>query len=314
MAQSRSNEHAWSPEHRPHRPGDTKADLVQLALRERVKELNCLYTISRLQEVHFRQQDSFLQGVVDILPPAWQYPEVTVARIRYGSQAYTSGEFQESSWRLAWTIAGPGKESDGQVEVFYTRRVWPVQSDAFLPEEQSLIREVADRISRALCHMQTEAELRKAHVELEREHKALQEVNIALRSVMSRLEDDKREIRANIMANIQKIIMPMVFELELQATGQQRSLVTLLRQNLQDIASPFLTELTRDHATLSPTEMAICSMIRNDLSTKEIARLRCISPATVRRHRENIRRKLGLQGQKINLTSYLQSRSGSVEP
>jgi transposase len=54
-------------------------------------------------------------------------------------------------------------------------------------------------------------------------------------------------------------------------------------------------------------EIAIGTMIRNGLSTKEIAQLRCISAATVRRHRENIRRKLGLRNRKANLATYLQA-------
>jgi DNA-binding CsgD family transcriptional regulator len=58
-------------------------------------------------------------------------------------------------------------------------------------------------------------------------------------------------------------------------------------------------------------------MIRNGLSTKEIAQLRCISAATVRRHRENIRRKLGLRNRKANLATYLQasfSRESTSKP
>ena len=58
---------------------------------------------------------------------------------------------------------------------------------------------------------------------------------------------------------------------------------------------------------LTPVEIAISTMIRNGLSTKEIAQLRCISPATVRRHRENIRRKLGLKNRKVNQATYLQA-------
>ena len=101
--------------------------------------------------------------------------------------------------------------------------------------------------------------------------------------------------------------MPIVFELELEVTGRQRSYVTLLRRSLQEIASPFLTHMARDHVQLTPGEIAIGTMIRNGLSTKEIAQLRCISPATVRRHRENIRRKLGLRNRKANLATYLQA-------
>jgi len=57
---------------------------------------------------------------------------------------------------------------------------------------------------------------------------------------------------------------------------------------------------------LTPVEIAISTMIRNGLTNKEIAQLRSIALATVQRHRENIRRKLGLKNRKINLTTYLQ--------
>ena len=51
----------------------------------------------------------------------------------------------------------------------------------------------------------------------------------------------------------------------------------------------------------------ICNMIRNGLQTKEIAQLCSISLATVNRHREHIRRKLGITNSKRNLVTYLQS-------
>jgi DNA-binding CsgD family transcriptional regulator len=101
--------------------------------------------------------------------------------------------------------------------------------------------------------------------------------------------------------------MPIVFELELEVTGRQRSYATLLRRSLQEISSPFLTQIAQEHVQLTPVEVAISTMIRNGLSTKEIAQLRCISPATVRRHRENIRRKIGLKNRKANLATYLQA-------
>ena len=105
--------------------------------------------------------------------------------------------------------------------------------------------------------------------------------------------------------------MPIVFELELAVSGRQRSYVTLLRQSLQEIASPFLMQLTTSHVQLTPVEVAISTMVRNGLSTKDIAQLRCISVGTVRRHRENIRHKLGLKNRKANLVTFLQSAGGA---
>jgi len=195
----------------------------------------------------------------------------------------------------------------GVVEVFYRKVVPTADTGPFLKEEYALIRAVAERVGSVMMHMKALSDLRAAHRAIQREHQALQEANIALRAVLSRLEEEKHGIKASIAANIQKVIMPIVFELELEVTGRQRSYATLLRRSLQEITSPFLTQIARDHVELTPVEIAISTMIRNGLSTKEIAQLRCISPATVRRHRENIRRKIGLKNRKANLATYLQA-------
>ncbi|MGE5610915.1 MAG: helix-turn-helix transcriptional regulator [Bacillota bacterium] len=281
---------------------------LERSLRERIKELECLYFISNLRESHRHSIDHFLQGAVNYLPKAWQYPEYACARISDGTRQFISEGFQESRWRMAADVQVDGKPV-GSVEVFYRKGVPVLPDGPFLKEESALIRAVAERVSTALADLKVENELQEAHEMLRGQHQALQETNIALRTVLARLEDEKREIRASTLANIQKIVMPIVFELELTVTGRQRSYVTLLRQSLQEIASPFLSQLSRDHLELTPVEVAISTMIRNGLSTKEIAQLRCISEATVRRHRENIRNKLGLRNRKANLVTYLQSAS-----
>jgi DNA-binding CsgD family transcriptional regulator len=278
---------------------------LEWALRERVKELNCLYTISTLQETHFHSAERFLQSVVNCLPGSWQFPEYACARIVYGDKDYVTEGFSEGKWRMAADVFADGK-TVGVVEVFY-RKVVPTDAEGpFLKEEYALIRAVAERVGSVLMHMKAEADLRAAHKVIQREHKALQEANTALRAVLSQLEEEKREIKASILSNIQKIIMPIVFELELEVRGPQRSYVTLLRQSLHDIASPFMTQISRNHMQLTLVEISISTMIRNGLSNKEIAQLRSIAPATVQRHRENIRRKLGLKNRKVNLATYLQ--------
>ncbi|MBN1509303.1 MAG: helix-turn-helix transcriptional regulator [Sedimentisphaerales bacterium] len=296
-------------------PGQTDSshDKLRLDLRERMKELACMYTIARLREKHFPSASRFLQAVADSLPASFLVPEHACARVRRGEDEYVSADFRESPFSIGSDIRVDGQVA-GAVEVFY-RELKSVSADApFLDEEYALINAVADRVSRALEHMQRETDLREAHAALECEHRALQETNIALRRVMSQLEDEKRDVRSAILTNIQKIVMPIVFELELRVSGQLRSYVTLLRQNLNQVADSFLSEMCRNHVELSPVEVVISTMIRNGLSTKEIAGIRCISPATVRRHRENIRRKLGLQNRKVNLATYLQSAGADVGP
>ncbi len=279
---------------------------LEIALRERIKELDCMYTISTFREIHFQSPDRFLQSVTDCLPKSWQFPEHACARIIYGGRQYITEGFAEGKWRMSSDIMIDGRAA-GVVEVFYRKVVPTTATGPFLKEEYALLRAVAERVGSVMMHMKALADLRAAHRAIQQEHQALQEANIALRTVLARLEEEKKGIKASVAANIQKVIMPIVFELELEVTGRQRSYVTLLRRSLQEIASPFLTHISRDHVQLTPVEIAIGTMIRNGLSTKEIAQLRCISPATVRRHRENMRRKLGLRNRKANLATYLQA-------
>ena len=46
---------------------------------ERIKELNCLYGLSELIEQYSVGTEKVFKGLVELIPPAWQYPEITAA-------------------------------------------------------------------------------------------------------------------------------------------------------------------------------------------------------------------------------------------
>jgi len=50
-------------------------------LRERVKELTCLYGIDQVREREDLSLAQTLQAIVELLPPAWLCPQITRARI-----------------------------------------------------------------------------------------------------------------------------------------------------------------------------------------------------------------------------------------
>ena len=66
---------------------DDKKNLERISrkLRGRIKELNCLYDISSAREGMDFSLDGILQEMVDFIPPACQYPEITCARIIFES-------------------------------------------------------------------------------------------------------------------------------------------------------------------------------------------------------------------------------------
>ncbi len=81
----------------------------------------------------------------------------------------------------------------------------------------------------------------------------------------------------------------------------------MLQTNLEEITSPFIRQLSFSYHSLTPTEIAICNMIRSGMHTKKIADMRGVSAATINRHRENVRRKLNITNKDVNLATFLQS-------
>ncbi|MBL7989789.1 MAG: tetratricopeptide repeat protein [Chlorobi bacterium] len=76
-------------------------------------------------------------------------------------------------------------------------------------------------------------------------------------------------------------------------------------QETIQVGDPEMTKRFAElHPTLSTTEVKVCLLLRQNLSTKEIANLLNCSERTVENHRYRIRRKLGL-GADVNLTTVL---------
>ena len=289
----------------PH-TNETDPVKIGIALRERIKELNCLYGISLVAERYSDSIDDLLRNLVNILPPSWQYPDITCARIVFKGKTYKSRGFKVTKWRQSSRIS-IYNESVGEVEVLYLEGCPPEDEGPFLKEERVLLDAVAEQIGKIAMRIAAEQELQEINKQLTVERKALQETNAALRTVLTRIEEEKQSIYKNVQSNVEKILMPILLALTLELPIMQRKYVEMLRTNLEEIASPFINHLSRRFLSLTPTEIKICNMIRNGLRTKEIAQMQGVSMATINRHREHIRQKLEITNKEINLTTYLQS-------
>jgi len=286
--------------------GETETDKVEIALRERIKELNCLYGISQLTERYLHSLDGLLQELVNFLPYSWQYPEVTCARIFFKGKNYTSDRFKVTNWRQSARIY-MYHEAVGEVSIFYLQECPPADEGPFLKEERALLDTVAEQISTIATRISAEMELQETNRQLTLERQALQEANTALRILLSRIEQEKQEIYRDIKTNVEKILMPILHTLASQLPPTQVKYAEMLQNNLEEITSPFISKLSLSYHSMTPTEIAICNMIRNGMRTKEIAEMRGISEATINRHREKIRRKLKITNQDVNLATFLQS-------
>jgi DNA-binding CsgD family transcriptional regulator len=279
---------------------------AEWALRERVKELNCLYAIAQLAEAGDGPIEEILKVVVTIIPPSWQYPEITCARITFLDGTYKSSGFKLTPWQQSAPIHFYG-EQVGEVVVCYLEEMAPSFEGPFLQEERALIDAIADRVGDLAMRLNAEQELQETNRQLTVERQALKETNTALKTLMARIEEEKRDIHRDIRDNVEKVLMPILHELSMTVPKHQRKYVDLLRDNLEEITSPFVSQLSDKFHSLTPTEIQISSMIRSGLRTKEIAELRGVAMATINRHRERIRRKLGIINSDVNLATFLKT-------
>ncbi|HHH76637.1 MAG TPA: LuxR family transcriptional regulator [Phycisphaerae bacterium] len=137
----------------------------------------------------------------------------------------------------------------------------------------------------------------------------LRDRKIAVLEVFDGLRQEKADMVRQILVNVDHIIMPLLDELdrEIGLSSLGRKKVSMLRSRLRDITSPFAGRLMRRFTSLTPSEVRICDLIRQGMSSKEVASEEHISPATIRTYRYQIRRKLDLLNKRVNLASYLRT-------
>jgi DNA-binding NarL/FixJ family response regulator len=83
--------------------------------------------------------------------------------------------------------------------------------------------------------------------------------------------------------------------------------IALLESNLKNITSPFSRKLSSSYMKFTPKEILVANLIKEGKTTKEMAELLTITPASIDTHRNSIRNKLGLNDKKISLRTYLLS-------
>lgn len=138
---------------------------AQWALRERVKELTCLYGVSKTVQNPNRPVDELLREVVELLPPGWQYPEITSARITFDRRSYGTSGFQDSPWKQSADIVVNGVRR-GCIEVVYSTEMPAIDEGPFLKEERNLIDAVAETLGLTLGHQRAQWALRERVKEL----------------------------------------------------------------------------------------------------------------------------------------------------
>jgi tRNA nucleotidyltransferase/poly(A) polymerase len=145
---------------------DEKLEEVSHRLRERIKELNCLYDISSLRAGTSFSLDDVLQEVVDFIPAATEYPEITCARIIFHHYEFTTKNFKDTKWKLSQEIK-VNNERIGTLEVCYLKEKPELEEGPFFKEVKNLISVIAESIAQIIELDWAEIEIRKCRDRVE---------------------------------------------------------------------------------------------------------------------------------------------------
>lgn len=135
------------------RPGEE----VSRAFNERVKELDCFYHINHIFETFSSSPHNVFNRIVELIPPAWQYPEIASARIIVDGREYKTSNFREGRRRQTVDVIIDNK-TRGIVEVLYSDEKPLAGDKPFLKEEQNLLEAISRQIAFIIERQQAEVE------------------------------------------------------------------------------------------------------------------------------------------------------------
>ncbi len=115
-------------------------------LKEREKELNCLYEVDKLLKDDKADIEKIFKGLLRIIPLGWQYPTICEVRITYDNKVYATEDFKETEW-LQYEEIVVDNNIIGKIEVVYTQFIRLIDESQFLPEEQKLLGTIAGMVS-----------------------------------------------------------------------------------------------------------------------------------------------------------------------
>ena len=139
----------------------TERKQAEQAIKDREKELQCIFKISEITQKANISLDETYQEVVNLIPSGWQYPEITCARVIIGDKEYRTANYRETEWKQS-SSTQIFEKTTGMIEVGYLEKRPEVGEGPFLKEERQLLEAITQRLEKFTERKQMEKALKES--------------------------------------------------------------------------------------------------------------------------------------------------------
>jgi len=191
-------------------------DILDQLVLERTKVLNCLYSISRLFEKPGVSLDKIFQEIVNLIPPGYQYPDITCSRIFFDEQEYKTENFRLTHWKQTTEIFTHGKKR-GMIEVCYLEKKPATDEGPFLKGERNLINEISDRLGLSIIRIQAKEQIKAS----------LKEKETLLQEIHHRVKNNMQIIASLLGLQVNKQTIPEIKDILNENIGRVQAIAAI---------------------------------------------------------------------------------------
>jgi PAS domain S-box-containing protein len=160
---------------------------------------------------------------------------------------------------------------------------------------------IRDRTARK----RAEDRIRESEEKLRIRTQELEEMNSTLKVLLKQREQDQKDIELKMRVNVKQLVLPYIEKLKKRRSGEDAAYLNIIEENLYGVMSSFASTTSSALHRLTPQEILVANFIKAGKQDKDISALLNLSIHTIKAHRRNIRKKLGLTNGKSNLRTFL---------
>lgn len=188
-------------------PAEERLELLAYQYNERLKEQALVNEVSKFLFDTSLDREYILKKVVELVPPGWQYPDITVARFKYRNYDIKSPNFRETQWKQRVTFTD-ANGTEGFLDILYLENMPEDYEGPFMKEERNLINVIGSLLPASMNIFNRNEEMKEAINDILGVSKEVEKGNIGKRIESSNHSGDLKNVADGINSILDAYSVP----------------------------------------------------------------------------------------------------------